>query len=55
MTGLEETRFRTELLTKKNIMPFEKGQTEEAFMLIGVKQDLKRSRHYGASSLTILF
>lgn len=52
MTGLEETRFRTELLTKANIVPFEAGKTEEAFMLIGVKQDLKRSRHYGARTIS---
>lgn len=52
MAGLEETRFRTELLTKTNIVPFETGKTEEAFMLIGVKQDLKRSRHYGARTIS---
>ncbi|MDQ2905792.1 MAG: helix-turn-helix domain-containing protein, partial [Chloroflexota bacterium] len=48
MQGLEETRFRTELLNKDNITSFIAGKTEEAFLLIGVKQGLKRTRHYGS-------
>src|SRR6266567_3291652 len=52
MAGLEETRFRTELLTQENIILFKPGETEEAFMLIGVKQELKRSRHYGARTIS---
>jgi hypothetical protein len=52
MDGLEENRFRTELLTKNNITPFEIGKTEEAFLLIGVKQGLKRSKHYGSRTIS---
>jgi len=48
MSGMEEARFRTGILTPENIIPFKPGETDSVFMIIGVKQGLKRSRPYGA-------
>jgi len=53
MNGLEETRFRTELLTPKYIIPeFKAGVTEEAFLIIGVKQNVKKSKLYGSRTVS---
>lgn len=47
MSGVEEARFRTSILAPENIVPFEPGKSEEAFVVIGAKQGLKRSATYG--------
>jgi hypothetical protein len=48
MSGVAESTFRTGVLTPENIVKFEIGETHELFMLIGVRQNLKKSRLYGA-------
>jgi len=46
MSGMAEDRFRTGILTPENILPFEPG-TEEAFLIIGARQGVKKSTIYG--------
>ena len=48
MSGVAESTFRTGVLVPENITQFESGEADELFMLIGVRQDLKKSRLYGA-------
>lgn len=48
MSGITEDRFRSGLLTPENILPFEPGKVEELFLIIAVRQELKRSITYGA-------
>lgn len=48
MSGVEESFFRTELLTPTNITPFKPGEADNIFLLIGVRQNLKKSKIYGA-------
>jgi hypothetical protein len=48
MSGIEEDRFRTDILTPDNILPFEPGAAEELFLIIAVRQDAKRSTTYGS-------
>jgi len=52
MNGLEETRFRTELLTPEYITQFKSGEADNVFVLIGVKQGVKKSRLYGSRAIT---
>jgi hypothetical protein len=48
MSGVEEAFFRTELLTPGNITQFTSGEADNSFLLIGVRQNLKKSKIYGA-------
>lgn len=48
MSGVAESTFRSGVLVPANITRFEAGEADELFMLIGVRQDLKKSRLYGA-------
>jgi hypothetical protein len=52
MAGLEETRFRTELLTPEYIAQFRPGEADSLFVLIGVKQGVKKTRLYGSRAIT---
>jgi len=48
MSGIEEDRFRTGILTPENIIHFKPGETEELFLTIGAWQGTKKSALYGA-------
>lgn len=48
MAGMEESRFRTGILAPANILPFTAEKTTELFLIIGAKQDTKKSKLYGA-------
>jgi hypothetical protein len=48
MSGMEEDRFRTGVLSPENIVQFRPGEAEEVFLIIGVRQDLKRSKGYAS-------
>ncbi len=48
MSGVEESRFRTGLLTAENILPFQPDQADNVFLVLGVRQRLPRSKIYGA-------
>ncbi|HEU5383000.1 MAG TPA: helix-turn-helix domain-containing protein [Ktedonobacteraceae bacterium] len=48
MAGMEEDRFRTGILAPANIEPFEPGKAKELFLIIGAKQDVKKSTIYGS-------
>jgi hypothetical protein len=48
MTGMPESRFRLEVLAPEYITLFQPGEADNVFLIIGVKQNLKKSRFYGA-------
>lgn len=48
MAGMEEDRFRTGILAPANIVPFKPGEAKELFLIIGAKQDVKKSTIYGS-------
>lgn len=48
MSGVEESFFRTELLTPENITQFTPNEADNVFLIIGVRQNLRRSKIYGA-------
>lgn len=48
MAGMEEDRFRSGILVPANILPFEPDQAKELFLIIGAKQDVKKSTVYGS-------
>ncbi|HLI06042.1 MAG TPA: helix-turn-helix domain-containing protein [Ktedonobacteraceae bacterium] len=48
MSGVAESTFRTGVLTPENIKPFKPGEADEVFLLIGVRQDARKSKLYGA-------
>lgn len=48
MTGMSESRFRTEVLAPEYLTQFKPGEAEEVFLIIGAKQDVKKSKLYGA-------
>ena len=48
MTGMEEDRFRSGILTPDTILPLKPGEAKELFLIIGAKQDVKKSTIYGA-------
>ena len=48
MSDVEESTFRTGLLSPDNITQFKSGEADNVFMVIGVRQGLKRSKTYGA-------
>ncbi len=48
MSGMAESRFRTEVLSPEYITQFKPGEAEEVFLIIGAKQDVKKSKLYGA-------
>jgi hypothetical protein len=52
MDGLEESRFRTELLTHEYITQFKGKEAEHVFLIIGVKQGMKKSKLYGSRILS---
>lgn len=52
MSGMPESRFRTEILAPECILPFEPGKANNVFLIIGVKQGVKKSRLYGARVIT---
>src|SRR5260370_4404557 len=47
MSGMAESRFRTEVLNPENIMHFKPRESDEVFLIIGAKQGLKKSKAYG--------
>ena len=51
MSGMEESRFRTSVLAPENITQFKPGEADEVFLVIGVRQGLKKSKAYGARVL----
>lgn len=48
MAGMPESRFRTEVLAPEYITQFRPGEADNVFLIIGVKQNVKRSKLYGA-------
>ncbi|HLI70682.1 MAG TPA: hypothetical protein VKV19_13065 [Ktedonobacteraceae bacterium] len=48
MSGMAESRFRTEVLAPEYITQFKPGEASEVFLIIGAKQDVKKSKLYGA-------
>lgn len=48
MSGMDEDRFRDGILVPANIVPFTPGGARELFLVIGAKQDVKRSTIYGS-------
>ena len=48
MSGVAESRFRTGILTPENIKPFQPGEADNVFVVIGARQKLPKSRLYGA-------
>ncbi len=48
MSGMAESRFRTEVLAPEYITQFKPGEAEEVFLIIGAKQEVKKSTLYGA-------
>ncbi|HEU5375363.1 MAG TPA: helix-turn-helix domain-containing protein [Ktedonobacteraceae bacterium] len=47
MEGLTEARFRIEVLSPENILMYQPGETYEVFLIIGVRQQIKKSKAYG--------
>jgi hypothetical protein len=47
MSGVAESTFRSGLLTPTNILPFAEGKADNVFLIIGVKQNLAKSKWYG--------
>lgn len=48
MSGVSEARFRVEVLSPENIVPFKPGEAENIFLIIGAKQGLAKSKIYGS-------
>lgn len=48
MSGITEARFRLEVLAPQYIVQFIPREAEEVFLIIGAKQDVRKSRLYGA-------
>lgn len=52
MSGVEESTFRRGLLSPENITQFAPGEADHVFLVIGVRQNLKRSKTYGAKVIS---
>lgn len=48
MAGMSESRFRMEALAPEYITQFKPGEADNVFLIIGVKQGVKKSKLYGA-------
>lgn len=48
MGGMDEDRFRTGVLSPENILPFKPGEARELFLVVGARQDVKKSTIYGS-------
>lgn len=48
MSGVEESSFRTGILSPENITQFRAGEADNVFIVLGVRQGLPRSRVYGS-------
>lgn len=48
MSGMEESSFRTNILAPENIVPFAPGQADDVFVVIGARQEVKKSTIYGS-------
>lgn len=48
MSGMNEDQFRAGILAPANIVPFKPGISNELFLTIGAKQDVKKSTVYGS-------
>ncbi len=48
LSGMPESRFRLEVLAPEYITQFKPGEADHIFLIIGVKQGLKKSRFYGS-------
>jgi len=51
MSGMAESRFRTEALAPEYITRFKPGEADNVFVIIGAKQNVKKSKFYGARLL----
>jgi hypothetical protein len=51
MSGMAESRFNVGILSPDNITQFKPGEADSLFLIIGVKQGLKRTRAYGARAV----
>jgi len=52
MAGMAESRFRIEVLAPQYITQFKPGEADNVFVIIGAKQDTKKSKLYGARLIT---
>jgi helix-turn-helix protein len=52
MSGIDEDRFRTSVLSPVNVVPFTPEEAKEVFLVIGAKQDVKKSIIYGSRLIT---
>jgi hypothetical protein len=50
-SGMSEALFRVEVLSPENIAQFRPGQADEVFLIIGAKQDTKKSKLYGSRAI----
>ena len=50
-SGMAESRFRTEALAPEYITQFKPGEADNVFVIIGAKQNVKKSKFYGARLL----
>lgn len=48
MSGMDEERFRNGILSPMNIVQFAPEEAKELFLIIGAKQDVKKSTIYGS-------
>ncbi len=48
MSGIEESRMRTEILTPENITVFRADEADQIFLVIGVQQGLAKSKTYAS-------
>lgn len=48
VSGMAESRFRIEVLAPEHITQFKPEEAEEVFLIIGAKQDVRKSTLYGA-------
>ncbi len=52
MSGIPESRFRIEVLSPENIVQFKPEEAKEAFVIIGTRQRVKKSKFYAARMIT---
>src|SRR5260221_471661 len=52
MSGIPESRFRIEVLSPENIVQFKPEEAKEAFVIIGTRQRVKKSKFYATRMIT---
>lgn len=52
MSGMEEAKFRTGILSPENITQFKPGEADNVFLVLGARQGLPKSKLYGSRLIT---